>query len=448
MLDCHIVFCYEVGLYEYRPMKLSKLERENLVRFGCTLKPGSQFLYVALPQNRIGQAATCDVELQPLYFSCGNAAFLCLAFEISSVRLLPHYCYFPFDLKKRWHKKFLAVLLKRRMLELVFVSGRKRATRQIALSKQQLSLIRTNFDLVCKSLKDSYGKKYDFEKALVEFEGALSLSFVFARLLSKRQFAQFAEQFRLESGKVPIAKRAESRKVVEAFFDLFEKKLPSFYPAVLQSLPTFWTYLFLVTDTIREFTGDQERLRQFLEDAIACHSTGEEIQELGELPKRIEEYLIPIALVGSAVEEKRAELGPEMAKALEVLRQGHSLTLPMVKKLLPLAGIPLGGRRGRKPKDYSREYEWKQSGLSWSEVTIRAMEAEQDLKEEFQGRRFDKLDYRQQESLMKRIQEGVKSFAHRTRKPFPIIPSLTSPSEGNEKGKELPPISFPEEKES
>ncbi len=400
-------------------MRLSKTERENIDRFGCTLKPGSQSLYVALPQNRIGQAVTCDVELQPLYFSCENAAFLCLAFEISSVRLLPHYCYFPFDLKKRSHKQFLAVLLKRRMLELVFVSGRKRATRQIALSKQQLSLIRTNFDLVQTSLKDSYGKKYDFEKALVEFEGALSLSFVFARLLSKRQFTQFAEQFCLESKHVSIERRAESRKVVEAFFDLFEKKLPSFYPAVLRSLPTFWAYLFLVTDTIREFAGDQERLRQFLEDAIACHSKGEEIQELGELPKRIEEYLIPIALVGSAIEEKRAELGPEMAKVLEVLRQGHSLTLPMVRKLLPLVGIPIGGRPGRPPGDYSQEYEWKQAGLSWTQVAARALECDSELREEFNGKAFRDLDGLQQESLRKRMQQRVRSLVRKPDKAMP-----------------------------
>jgi len=115
---------------------------------------------------------------------------------------------------------------------------------------------------------------------------------------------------------------------------------------------------------------------------------------------------------------------------LQRLSAGQGLSIKAVINLLSQIGIPLGGTPGRHPRDYSREYKWKASGLSWTEVTRKSLLENPDMRDEFAGKDFDSLDFRQQEALKHRIEVGVKSYAERAKKPFPIEPeggSTTTP---------------------
>jgi len=58
--------------------------------------------------------------------------------------------------------------------------------------------------------------------------------------------------------------------------------------------------------------------------------------------------------------------------------------------------------------------------MSWAQVTRRSLAENDDIRDEFQGRSYDTLGFEQQQSLMNRIREGVRSYAKRTGKPFPI----------------------------
>jgi len=85
----------------------------------------------------------------------------------------------------------------------------------------------------------------------------------------------------------------------------------------------------------------------------------------------------------------------------------------------------LTSQPGRPTKDYSREYELKESGLSWTQVTRQSLLENADIREEFGGRTFDSLSLAHQQTLSNRIREGVRSYAERTGKPFPIESTLT-----------------------
>ena len=43
-----------------------------------------------------------------------------------------------------------------------------------------------------------------------------------------------------------------------------------------------------------------------------------------------------------------------------------------------------------------------------------------ELRDEFGGRDFESLNFEEQENLKNRIREGVRSYAERTGRPFPI----------------------------
>jgi hypothetical protein len=56
-----------------------------------------------------------------------------------------------------------------------------------------------------------------------------------------------------------------------------------------------------------------------------------------------------------------------------------------------------------------------------------------EIKEEFGGRTFQSLSFQERENLKNRIREGVRAFAERTGKLFPIgpedLPDQGSPAE-------------------
>ena len=113
---------------------------------------------------------------------------------------------------------------------------------------------------------------------------------------------------------------------------------------------------------------------------------------------------------------------------VRVLKELVSLRIPelrtdsradTVSKFLQLIGLEIGGRPGRPTKDYSREYELKVT-KSWAQVAAQALLENAELREEFGGRTYESLPFEEQENLKNRIREGVRSYAERMGKPFPI----------------------------
>lgn len=132
--------------------------------------------------------------------------------------------------------------------------------------------------------------------------------------------------------------------------------------------------------------------------------------------------LIQLASSASQATKGKAlrDLGKAFLEVLKLLKRGRELSLSMLHGLLPPLKPLLLSQAGRPAKDYSREYELKQSGLSWSQVTRQSLRDNDDIRAEFGGRTYDSFSFEQREALIKRIQQGVKSYAERKDKTYPI----------------------------
>jgi hypothetical protein len=115
-----------------------------------------------------------------------------------------------------------------------------------------------------------------------------------------------------------------------------------------------------------------------------------------------------------------SDLGIGLAKVFADLKTGRALSLSMLQTLLlPLRPL-LTAQPGRPTRDYSREYEWKASGMSWTDVATKHLQENAATRAEFGGRDFGSLTFEEKENLRNRIREGVRSYAERAGKPFPL----------------------------
>jgi hypothetical protein len=98
---------------------------------------------------------------------------------------------------------------------------------------------------------------------------------------------------------------------------------------------------------------------------------------------------------------------------------GQGVSIKALTNLLSEVGVPFRGQPGKTPKDYSREYGLK-AILSWRGVAERTLENDPETRQEFGGRTYAALTFEEKEHLKHRIREGVRSYAKRTGKPFPV----------------------------
>src|SRR5690242_1584716 len=104
-------------------MRTTKHEKLNLTRFGCTFKEREGIFYVDWGAKSLSQGSKADIYACPGKIETEVGPVLLLAFEISPVRPLPHYCYFPFDLTNEAHLSFLSSFTQTGEIKLCFFDG-------------------------------------------------------------------------------------------------------------------------------------------------------------------------------------------------------------------------------------------------------------------------------------------------------------------------------------
>ena len=65
--------------------------------------------------------------------------------------------------------------------------------------------------------------------------------------------------------------------------------------------------------------------------------------------------------------------------------------------------------------------------MSWTEVATKRLQENADVRAEFGGRDFSSLTLEEKEILRNRVREGVRSYAERTGKLFPLPENPTQP---------------------
>jgi hypothetical protein len=394
-----------------------------LQRFGCALQTSERLILVNWTDLTREQALAASVLVRTSHRPCPSGPALCLALEISPTRILPRYSFFSFDLLNPSQMDYLASVSATNRISINFLGRDFELLRNHELIRSESDELRKS----CERAKEALGAlkaAYSVVKVTDELESNLRIPQLFERALSESDFAKALPLVAKESEKIPPEKRASARKLVRDFADALRSRYEEQIRKGLADIPQTRLGLALLLDLQRIFGSDYERFVDFFGDAVAFNTEQELLDTLNKWAANLESIFKLIELASSAPQATKGkalrDLGQAFLAVLKLVKRGRELSLSMLHTLLrPLKPLLLS-QPGRPPKDYSREYELKQSGLSWSQVARQSLIENDDIREEFGGRTYDVLNFEQREVVTKRIREGVKSYAERAGKTFPI----------------------------
>lgn len=348
---------------------------------------------------------------------------MCMAFEISAIHALPAYRYFLLDLTKSANNKYISELLRTGQMNICLLSRQRRTERSISLLPSQCLIVGEWHRATLEQLRTLEVRGYDFERAVTDFERSIRIPELFERVISEADLPDLLKVSRKSTENTPAENRALAKQIVTEFVQVLSPHSSDAQTVLLKWFPLIRQALLLLNDLFRLYATDSAGFIEFLGDVIASRISMEELNKLSSWPKDAAPIFQWLARLGAVTPPERAivfeQMPAPLKEALQRLASGQGLSLNAVKNLLPLFGIPIGGQPGRPPKDYSEEYDRKASGDTWGEVAQWAMQHDDELHEEFGGRDYASLDFRQQEALKHRIEVGVKSYAKRIGKPLP-----------------------------
>jgi len=225
-----------------------------------------------------------------------------------------------------------------------------------------------------------------------------------------------------KAASVSQEQRAQASIIASELLEVFQPRYDFIDREFFSKLPDIRRNFLFILDLQKHFQGQSEGLTEFLTTVIAANAPREDYAQLQIatlLFKSLFRLMDDVRNNTQQVENPRA-LETDFRDVLQRFAAGQGLSIKALINLVSAIGIPVGGQPGRPPRDYSREYDWKSSGLSWTEVTRKSLVENPEMRDEFSGRDFDSLGFEQQESLKHRIEVGVKSYAERVGKQFPI----------------------------
>jgi hypothetical protein len=402
-------------------MGLTEQDSSNLLRFGCTLQPERNLLCVRWTGLGRESALAANILVRSTYKKCTAGPLACVALEISPTLALPHYCYFPFNFDNEHHCNYLTSLAQTGQLHLAFIDGRKSFSRDDQLSPPQCRLLTEVCDKVAVALRNCSPCK--FADVVDEFEKTTRIAQLFERALSENELAESMASLKAKAEQLSSEKRQLAHDIVHGFADVLNNRCGQKFREFVGDLQVGRTAFLFLFDFHREFAGDYERLVDYLADSVAINTDEEALTKAREWPSKLDAVLEFFERAPASPEEKQkatAEFVAALGHAVDYLSTRGGLSLAILQSLvLPFRAL-LPGQLGRPTKDYSKEYEWKRLGMSWTEVAAQHLKDNAETRAEFGGRDFDFLTFEQKENLRNRIREGVRSYAERAGKPFPL----------------------------
>jgi hypothetical protein len=398
-------------------VRVTGLDRQNFARFGCTLLPKQGLICINWDKDRQKQVSFANIIVRGLHGRLSSGPVFCLAFEISITKMLPQYCFFPFDLKNKDHRNYLLHSFKKQKLELCFLADSRQIRRTHELSVKGSAKIAGVFELACSDFKRLPRGKYDHWAGVAEFEQRVWLPEVFDRVLSESEFHQMIDNFRLQAAKVPPEQRARATKIANDLLEAFRSRAEGFISDQIKQFTTYRRALLFCSDLNREFEDDYPRFSQFISDVFTVHAASQplgEIENLIAILKSVFNLADLLKTTPREEEESRNQLSAQFREIMDRAAGGRGLSINSIKGFLSIIGIPIGGSPGRNPEDYSAEYELRAAGFTWRQIAQHKLENNIETREEFGGRAYQDLSFKEQETLKHRIREGVRSHAKRT----------------------------------
>jgi hypothetical protein len=421
--------------------QISKVEKQYLDRFGCVLRERTGVIYIDWPGIGGNQVTNAEIFARLVYLKSDRGPIVFLAYEISPIRPLPRYCYFPFDLRKEVHRDYLSRFAETGEIRFRFLADKNTFDLTYQLTPY---LRRSTSELFAEILQDwgAYERdKYDFEAALQLLERYVRMPILLDRVLLEDNLSEIALKAREAIKMVPNENRELAKRIVREAAEAFVPYYQNHGKTLFEKFFSISLGLACISDLRRMFADNPAGLTEFLSNGLAATFSQKELEGLSDLVILVlsilklpfkeevkEQFLLPT---------ETSSMMPELPTGLASLVQSmvfSGIPKDATSRVFELLGLEVGGKPGRPVKDYSREYELKASGDSWTDVARHALQKNDDLRAEFGGRDFDSLDRIQQEALRNRIREGVRSYAEREGKPFPLKPGDSSlvPAKGEQ----------------
>jgi hypothetical protein len=415
--------------FERQP-PISKAEDQNLDRFGCTFRERSGVFYIDWRGKDVARAANAGIFASLVYVKTKVGPIILLACEISPVRPLPRYCYFPFDLRKQIHREYLSRFAETGEIRLRFLAKNETFDRTHRLTPY---LRVRSSEMYTDALREwgtyQIGDEYDFDGALQLLEKHLRIPLFLERVLLEDTLSEMILKIKEAVQTVPNEKKEFATRVVHEAAEAFGQFYQANGEAFFKKLAGYRTGLACMIDLRRMFADNPAALIDFFTDGLAAIPSPTELERLSELVKVVASIpKLPFSKVPSSDTEVLTV--PEIPAGLGALFQSMAasgITMDSLRKLGELVGLEIGGRSGRPVKDYSREYELKMAGSSWTEIARQALAEKPELQAEFGGRDYNTLDYADQQRLWNRIRQGVIGYAKRTGKPLPSDAEVSGP---------------------
>ena len=407
-------------------MRLTVQNESNLRRFGCALDLGKNILYVRWTDLTEEQAHAATILVRTVYAKCQAGPLLCLALEISPTFALPQYFYFLLNPQNRQHGSYLSSVAESGLLHVVFLAGRKTISRKYQLSPSQRGRMKELFANACEALKTF--TSYKFSDAVTDFENTVRIPQYFERAFSEEELAEALQSIKAIAENIPTEKRALARRLVHEMGTAVKDRFGDFIREKLGDPQNLRKGLLFLFDLKREFGTDYEGFMDLIADGVATSFDDDLLRQSKEWPAQLKTFIGLFDDTSPESDQKKLQFGllAAFGNVLNEIGSGRGISFSKLRTLLVPLQPYLSGQPGRRPKDYSREYAWKASGLSWSEVARRHLQENSETSSEFGGREFASLTFEEKENLKGRVREGVRSYAERTGKIFPLPEPPTS----------------------
>ncbi len=197
-----------------KPVHLTELQKQNLARFGCAFKDGSGALCIDWRGRSVSQASEAEIHARVGKLGTELGPLVLLAFEISPVRPLPHYCYFPFDLGSEGHRRYPSRLTETGEIKLRFIAAKETIERTHQLTPFLTPRAAEVYADALQGFERHAGKAYDSEGALRELERWVRIPQFPEHFLTVHGLAEPSRGIEEAVRLVPNERREATRRIV------------------------------------------------------------------------------------------------------------------------------------------------------------------------------------------------------------------------------------------
>jgi hypothetical protein len=243
-------------------VRITKNERLNSARFGCAFLPKQKLICVPW-QHDPQTARSANILVRLNFTELPSAPLLVLAFEISRSKVLPHYCYLPFDLRDKAHAKYLSSTFRTGKIDLCFLINSRQVVRTHEISPRLRADMATLYATAMTRSKAFRKESYDFDRAVAEFEHKIRLVDLFQYVVTDSELRQAIEGFKNDVAKVAPDDKTQAAKIATELLGVFSPQHDGLVRDFIKEIPSIRQTCFgcqTFTGTSRVTSTDSDNL--------------------------------------------------------------------------------------------------------------------------------------------------------------------------------------------